>query len=247
MKPLIGILDSGIGGVTVLKEILKLVPNCDYIYYSDSVNNPYGEKDNDTIIKYVDCIVKNLIDRGCKIIIMACNTATAVTINIMREKYKDIDFIGIEPAYKMVHDYNMDKKTLVMATPATLGSERFMNLYNNYDNNNTLLLACPHLATLIENNDVDGIRKYLTEILPTDQNIEVVVLGCTHYPLIKKEITNILGNVIFYDGGEGVAKRLRTILDDKYVLNDSDSGFITFLDSSNSNMKEKRFYEMLNN
>lgn len=241
----IGVLDSGIGGVTVLKEIIKLLPNYDYIYYSDSVNNPYGEKDKELIINYVDNIIKFFIDKGCRIIVFACNTATALTIDTMREKYKDINFIGIEPAYKMVHDHSIYKKTLVMATPATLKSERFIKLYHNYDNNNTVLLACPNLASLVENNNKDEIKKYLNNILPINEGIEVVVLGCTHYPLIKKEITTILGNVIFYDGGEGVAKRLKTMLNENNINNSDKIGTIKFYDSSNSEEKAKRFYEML--
>ena len=161
MKKNIGILDSGIGGVTVLNEILKLLPNYNYIYYSDSINNPYGDKNTDLVIKYVSRIVDFLIDKGCSIIVFACNTATALTIDIMREKYKDIEFIGIEPAYKMVHDYNNDKKTLIMATPATINSKRFLKLYHDYNNENTILLECPNLASLIEKDSKDEILDYL--------------------------------------------------------------------------------------
>lgn len=245
MRPLIGILDSGIGGVTVLREILKMVPNCDYIYYSDSLNNPYGEKRRELVIELVDKIVRFFIDEGCKIIVFACNTATALAIDVIREKYSDIDFIGIEPAYKMVHDYSIDKKTLVMATPATLNSERFINLYNNYDNNNTVLLSCSNLANLIENDEKDKIRKYLSDVFSINDNIEVVVLGCTHYPLIKEEISDVLGNVIFYDGGKGVAKRLKNILDNKYCDITDSNGSVTFFDSSNDKEKERRFYNLL--
>lgn len=247
MNNAIGILDSGIGGVTVLKEILKLIPNYHYIYYSDSIHNPYGDKSKEEIIHYVDNIVKFFIHEGCKIIVFACNTATSITIDTMREKYKDIIFVGIEPAYKMVHDYSKNQKTLVMATPATLKSERFLNLYHHYDNQNTILLACPNLASLIENDKEEEILEYLKKVLPVNENIEVVVLGCTHYPLIKKEISQILGNVIFYDGGKGVAKRLKSILDSSKIMSTNRTSTIQFYDSSNSSFKEKRFYEILEN
>lgn len=240
----IGILDSGIGGVTVLKEIIKILPNYHYIYYSDSIHNPYGDKSKEEIIRYVDNIVRFFIHEGCKIIVFACNTATSIAIDFMRAKYQDITFIGIEPAYKMVHDYSKNQKTLVMATPATLNSERFLNLYHHYDNQNTILLACPNLASFIENDEEEKILEYLKKNLPANENIEVVVLGCTHYPLIKKEISQILGNVIFYDGGKGVAKRLKSILDSK-IVNANTTSTIQFYDSSNSSFKEKRFYEML--
>lgn len=247
MNNTIGILDSGIGGVTVLKEILKIIPNYNYIYYSDSINNPYGDKSKEDIISYVDNIVNFLICEGCNIIVFACNTATSIAIDTMRQKYQDIIFVGIEPAYKMVHDYSKNKKTLVMATPATLNSERFLNLYHHYDNNNTILLACPNLASLIENDKEEEILEYLKQVLPVNENIEVVVLGCTHYPLIKKEINMILGNVIFYDGGKGVAKRLKSILDSNKIINNNKISTIRFYDSSNSSFKEKRFYEILEN
>ena len=239
MKKNIGILDSGIGGVTVLNEILKLLPNYNYIYYSDSINYPYGDKNTKLVIQYIDNIVNFLIDKECNIIVFACNTATALTIDIMREKYKDIEFIGIEPAYKMVHDYNKDKKTLVMATPATINSKRFLKLYHDYDNENTILLECPNLASLIENNNIDKVLEYLKEKLPISENIEVVVLGCTHYPLIKEEISSILGKVTFYDGSVGVARRLKTLLDNNEINEDNNKGMISFYDSSNDSKKEK--------
>lgn len=240
----IGILDSGIGGVTVLKEILKLLPNENYIYYSDSIHNPYGEKSRNEVFDYVDQIMKFFIEKDCKAIVFACNTATALTVDEIRKKYRNIIIIGIEPAYKMVHDYAVDKKTLVMATPATIESERFLELYHNYDNGNTILLPCTGLANLIERGETKEINDYLYEHLPKEK-IEVVVLGCTHYPLIKDEINSVLGNVTFYDGGNGVARQLKKLLSDNNIISDSSSGGIFFYDSSNSKDKEIRFYELL--
>lgn len=240
----IGILDSGIGGVTVLKETIKLLPNQQYIYYSDSINNPYGEKTKDEVFKCVDKIVKFFIDKDCKAIVFACNTATALTINEIRNKYKDIIIVGIEPAYKMIHDFANNKKTLVMATPGTINSEKFINLYNKYDNGNTMLLSCPSLATLIEEGKDEEIKKYLQEKIPKD-NFEAVVLGCTHYPLIKKQIEEILGHIEFYDGGYGVALRLKNLLEENNLISDSTYN-ILFYDSSNNSEKEKRFYKLLN-
>lgn len=240
----IGIFDSGIGGVTVLKEILKLLPNENYIYYSDSINNPYGEKTQEQLLNYVNKIIEFFIEKDCKAVVFACNTATALTIEEIRKKYKDLIIIGIEPAYKMVYDYDKDKKTLVMATPNTINSEKFKNLYNEYDNHNTILLPCPNLANLIEEGKTIKIINYLKENLPTNKNIEVVVLGCTHYPLIKNEIKSILGNIIFYDGGKGVAKRLYNLLNEKKLISNTKQK-ITFYDSSNNKNKETRFFELL--
>lgn len=239
----IGILDSGIGGVTVLREILKLLPNEKYIYYSDSLHNPYGKKNKNEVYKYIDEIMHYFIERNCKAVVFACNTATALAINDIRDKYKDMIIIGIEPAYKMVHDYAENKKTLVMATKATIDSKKFLELYHNYDNNNTKLLACPNLASLIEEGDSEEIDSYLTSILPKEK-FDVIVLGCTHYPLIKDKIKKILGDVIFYDGSVGVAKRLYELLSKNNLLSTT-NGSINFYDSSNEIDKEKRFFTLL--
>lgn len=244
----IGIFDSGIGGVTVLKEIIKILPNENYIYYSDSIHNPYGEKSKEELISYVDEIMEFFIDRKCKAVVFACNTATALTINEMREKYKDIIIVGIEPAYKMVHDYASDKKTLVMATPATINSEKFKSLYNKFNNNNTVLYSCDGLAKLIENNNLSEIKKYLKEHLGQFNEIEIVVLGCTHYPLIKEYIQEVLGNVQFFDGSVGISKQLKKLLEEANLENlNKMLKTIEFIDSSKDELKEKRFFEILNN
>ncbi len=157
----IGIFDSGIGGITVLKEIVKILPKENYIYYSDSKNNPYGDKKDNELIKICDDIVKKLINKQCKAIVIACNTASAKAVQYLREKYNDIPFIAIEPAYKMVHDYAFDNPTLVMATKATIESEKFNLLYNKYDNKKTEVLPCVGLADIIEEGNEEKIRKYL--------------------------------------------------------------------------------------
>lgn len=161
----IGIFDSGIGGVTVLKEIVKVLPDENYIYYSDSKNNPYGDKEDKEILKICDKIVKLLIQKNCKAIVIACNTASAKAVKYLREKYKEIPFIAIEPAYKMVHDYSYDKPTLVMATKGTIESEKFNLLYHKYDNHKTELLSCVGLADIIEDGNQERLEKYLKENL----------------------------------------------------------------------------------
>lgn len=164
MRP-IGIFDSGIGGVTVLKEIIKELPKENYIYYSDSKNNPYGDKSDNEILEICDNIVKYLINRACKVIIIACNTASAKAVSYLRNKYKSIPFIAIEPAYKMVHDYAYNKQTLVMATKGTIESEKFNILYNKYNNHKTTILPCIGLADLIEEGNKEKIEKYLKDLL----------------------------------------------------------------------------------
>ena len=161
----IGIFDSGIGGVTVLKEIIKILPNENYKYYSDSKNNPYGDKTDEEIIKICNKIVSNFIEQKCKAIVIACNTASAKAAKTLREKYPETPIIAIEPAYKMVHDFAYDQVTLVMATKGTIESEKFHKLYNKYDNHKTYLMACHGLADIIEEGNQEKIKDYLKKNL----------------------------------------------------------------------------------
>ena len=161
----IGIFDSGIGGVTVIREIINILPNENYIYFSDSINNPYGDKKQEEIIEICDKIVQNLLKKNCKAIVIACNTASAIAAKHLREKYKEIPIIAIEPAYKMVYDYAYDNPTLVMATKGTIESEKFNILYNKYDNHKTELLECVGLADVIEEGNEEKIKNYLKENL----------------------------------------------------------------------------------
>lgn len=238
---MIGIFDSGIGGVTVLKEILKLLPNFNYIYYSDSINNPYGDKSKDELCKFSKNIVQLLIDKGCKIIVIACNTASAICKDYLRNSF-NVPIIAIEPALKQAIDNNPKGNTLVMATKGTIESEKFLELYKKFDNKKVIIKSFPGLADLIEKNDVNGIKKYLEDNLQY-KNIDNVILGCTHYPLIKREIIDVLGNVNFYDGSVGVSKKLKQIVQD---INLKETKFkLEFIDSSEDTSKEKRFYDIL--
>ena len=243
----IGVFDSGIGGVTVLREILKVLPNEDYIYYSDSKNNPYGDREDQEILNICDSIVKYLIERKCKAIVIACNTASAKAANYLRERYPDIPIIAIEPAYKMVYDFSYDYSTLVMATRGTIESERFHQLYEKYNNNKTFLMSCVGLADVIEEGNEEKIKKYLKEkLLDYRGKVDNVVLGCTHYPLVKKEIGEVLGNVKFFDGSPNLAKHLKAVLAEQNLLSNSkNEGSIEFIDSSNSEFKKERFLRIL--
>ena len=130
MNKKIGIFDSGIGGLTTLKEIQKLLPNEEYIYYADSKNNPYGEKSEEELNNIVTNIVELLLKEDVKLIVIACNTATTRCIKLLREKYPQMIFVGTEPAIKVACDKNY-KNTIVMATPNTTASERVKELIIN--------------------------------------------------------------------------------------------------------------------
>lgn len=243
----IGVFDSGIGGVTVLKEILKILPNENYIYYSDSKNNPYGDKSDKEIFNMCDKIVKEFIEEECKAIVIACNTASAKAARQLREKYPEEIIIAIEPAYKMVHDFAYEKPTLVMATKGTIESEKFYRLYKKYDNHKTYLLACKGLADIIEEGNEEKIQLYLKNNLSKYiGKVENVVLGCTHYPLIQEQIKQVLGNVKFFNGAPNLAKHLKDVLEANNLISDSlIKGKVNFIDSSNLKYKKDRFYNYL--
>ena len=244
---MIGVIDSGVGGVSVLREIIKRGINAKFIYYSDSVNNPYGDKSDIEVYSIVKKIVEYLLNVGCITIVIACNTASAICVKRLRIEYPDILFIAIEPAYKMVYDYNREGKTLVMATEGTIKSEKFLALYNKYNNHKTILLPCKGLAELIEEGNEDKINQYLVSKLNKYKDIDNVVLGCTHYPLIKNNIKNIIGEVKFFDGSLGVSWELIRQLKKRGITFDNKSYSVEFIDSSGDISKKMRFRNLLNN
>lgn len=243
----IGLFDSGIGGASVLIELLKEIPNEKYLYLSDSLNNPYGDKADEELLDICKKNVKYLVSKNCKAIVIACNTASVRVADILREEYI-VPIFAIEPAYKMVHDYDYNKSTLVMATKGTIESEKFKNLYNKYDNHKTYLLPCSGLADVIEEGNKEKIKDYLKENISKYKGlVDDVVIGCTHYAFIKDEIKDVLGNVKFYYGAPGVAKHVKEVLKEKNMLaDDVSSSKIEFVDTSNSKIKEERFYKFLN-
>lgn len=241
----IGVFDSGIGGVTVLGELIKELPEENYIYYSDSKNNPYGDKTDEEVQILCDKIVQYLIKKKCKAIVIACNTASAKAAQFLRNKYPEVPFIAIEPAYKMVFDNAYNEVTLVMATKGTIQSEKFHLLLDKYNNKKTFLLPCVGLADKIEQGNKKEIKKLLEELLiPYKDKVENVVLGCTHYPLIQEEIQEILGQVQFFNGAPSLAKQLKRILQEKDLFNRGE-GNVVFEDSQKLEEKQKRFFELV--
>lgn len=217
--------DSGIGGSTILKEVVKLLPKENYVYYADSKNNPYGNKTKEELFNIVSNAVDSLLKYDPKLIVCACNTATEVVLNDIREKYPNVTFVGTEPAIKVVYDKYQDKKTLVITTKGTGESERFKALFNNYKTPDCTLIEAPLLAGLIENNK--DPYPYLKELLKDYKDIDVVVLGCTHFPLAKEKIKKVLGNVTFVDGSVGIANRVKNLLKDNLNNNGGNINIIS--------------------
>lgn len=233
MNKKIGIFDSGMGGLTTLEEITKILPNEDYVYYADSKNNPYGNKSDEELYDVVNKVVKKLFKENIKLIVIACNTATTKCITKLREAYPNMLFVGTEPAIKVACDHN-SKNTLVLATPGTINSERTHELVekNQRKDQSIILLPCNGLADAIERNNIDKINTILKDILTPFEyaNIDTVVLGCTHYPIIKDSIQKYFKDANIVDGNKGVAKRVKSILESKKLLNPSkEKGNIKFI------------------
>ena len=217
----IGVFDSGIGGLTVLEELKKLLPNEDYLFYADSKNCPYGEKSDTELYDITSNIVDYLIDRDCKIIVIACNTATTRCIKYLRDKYKDMTFIGTEPAIKVACDRDY-KNILVMATPATIASERTSILVNDNkkEYENVYLVPCEGLADAIETDNFKKQEEIVSSIYEEykEKEIDAIVLGCTHYPHIKDLISKYFTNAELLDGGAGVARETKRQLERMNML-----------------------------
>lgn len=223
MSNIVGVFDSGIGGLSVLRELEKILPNEDFYYYGDSLNNPYGEKSDEELFEITSGVVDYLVNKGCRLIVIACNTATTRCMKYLREKYKDVIFVGTVPAIKVACDRDF-KNTLVMATPATIESERTMELIrdNIRKDQNIYLVACPGLANAIEDNDQEKIKEILKDTFREYKNKEIdsIVLGCTHYPFIKEDILKEMPGVILLDGSRGVAMEVKRQLENNGLLSD---------------------------
>ena len=246
-KNKIGIFDSGLGGLSILKELLSILPNEDYLFYEDSINNPYGEKSDDELFSITSNIVEYLLENDCKIIVIACNTATTSCMKKLREKYKDTIFVGTVPAIKIAYDNNY-KDTLVLATNYTINSKRVLDLIDTYNNSNQriTLVSGNNLANLIDKGDNKEIEALLLSILSSYKNADSLVLGCTHYSLIKNEIQKVLPNTVLLDGCVGVAKEVKHQLIANNLLSKSQSKGKIIIKNSKSEDLVNRSYDILN-
>lgn len=210
----IGFFDSGLGGLTILKEAISKL-NAKYIYVGDILNSPYGVKSKEEVKKYIFKNIKYLVDNGCKVIVIACNTATSICINDLRQMYKDIYFIGTEPAIKPAILDNNHKKVLVMATSLTLKEEKLKNLITKLDaKNETILLPMDKLVRFAEDSEkIDYVyaNKYIKEQFKNInfKDFSSIVLGCTHFPLFKEEFEKYIPkNIKIIDSANGVVNNM---------------------------------------
>lgn len=233
----IGFFDSGIGGITVLHDTLKVLPKEDFIYYADTRNVPYGPKPKDEVIKYILHAVDFIHQQGVKAIVIACNTATSVAIEEVRDKYS-IPIIGMEHAVKPAIEKNrdIDKRVLVTATELTLKEGKLHNLIAKLDNEHVVdLLPLPGLVEFSEKHEFNQevVLPYLKEqLLKYNLNdYGTIVLGCTHFSYFKDMFRKLVpSHVKVIDGNMGTANNLKRILEEMNSLNEG-SGNITFYNS----------------
>lgn len=215
----IGIFDSGIGGTSIWAAIHHLLPNEKTIYLADSKNAPYGQKSKNEII---DLCIKNtdlLLSMGCKLIVVACNTATTNAIQELRSKYT-IPFIGIEPAIKPAATNSKTQTIGILATQGTLNSELFNKTAEKFQETKIIEQVGHGIVQLIENGQIDSpemtllLQSYLLPMI--EANIDYLVLGCSHYPYLIPQIKKILPeNIHIIDSGEAVARQTQHILSEK--------------------------------
>lgn len=242
----IAVFDSGMGGISVLRELVAIMPNENYIYFGDSKNAPYGTKSKEEVRALTLQHAQDLFERGAKGLVVACNTATSAAVAKLREMYPEIPVVGIEPAVKPAVKCKENPRVLVMATPMTIREEKFKKLMARYEEQATILpLPCPGLMDFVERGDLEGedLQKYLTELLYEyqEEKVDAAVLGCTHYPFVKKMIQKTLGNeVLVFDGGAGTAREMKRRLEEAGLLNSSQSqGNVEFCNSLNDEKKQE--------
>ena len=224
----IGLFDSGVGGTTIWKEINALMPNENTLFLADNKNAPYGEKTKEEIIALCDANTRFLLENNAKIIVVACNTGTTNAISYLRNKYKEVPFIGIEPAIKPASLQSVTKKIGVLATRSTLASDLFAKTSEHLKQEEQVEIieqVGEGLVDLIEAGRIKSpemtllLRKYLLPMVA--EGIDYLVLGCTHYPYLLPQIQELIPpHIKVIDSGYAVAKQTRNILSQHHLLND---------------------------
>lgn len=242
----VGVFDSGVGGISVLRELVRELPDESFVYYGDSANAPYGEKTPQEVRELSRRIVRRLVGSGCKAVVIACNTATSAAADVLRAEMPELPIVGVEPAVKPAVLAERHGRVLVMATPMTVRLRKFRQLVGEWGNKaEVIAVPCEGLAARIERGDleapdlVDLIRELVGAYAGS---IDAVVLGCTHYPFVRDQIRAVLGDVPFFDGGAGTARQLRRMLQAHGLLRTEPDGGEVRLLSSKDTPQELELY-----
>ncbi len=231
----VGFFDSGLGGVSVLGEAVRLLPCERFIYFGDTAHIPYGDKPPQQVLAYTHAAVDKLVALGCKAIVIACNTATSVAAGVLRQELS-MPIIGMEPALKPAELLPGEGHVLVLATRVTLSLPKFHQLMRSYGQH-AVPVPCPGLMELVEAGVMDGpeVDALLQKLLRpyAGLRIKAVVLGCTHYPFLRRPIARYFGpGVALVDGNLGTVRQLQRRLTQEDLLSPGPGGDVTFLSSA---------------
>lgn len=247
----IGFFDTGLGGTTILKEAYHQI-NADFIYVADTKNSPYGVKDKETVKNLTESCMLRLIEEGCKIIVLACNTATSAAISYLREKYQNIFFIGVEPAIKPALEESNGKKIILTATSLTLKGDKLYSLLVSLDGvNKVTLLPLDELVEFADNTDViqyeaaEEYLKYKFSNLNLD-DYSGIVLGCTHFPIFRDVIRKLLPEHIkIYEPSEGITRNLINHINELYPDYDCSNKTLELIMTEESESFKNKFFHMI--
>ena len=244
----IAVFDSGMGGISVLRELVKLMPREDFLYFGDSKNAPYGTRELPEIQELTIRNIQHLMNRGCKAVAVACNTATSAAVRKLREMYPNFPIVGIEPAVKPACMENPGGKVLVMATPMTVRLGKLHLLCKRFRHVAQIeTLSCPGLMEFVEEgrDQTPELMHFLEELLAPYRDVDAVVLGCTHYPFVRKQVQELMGDSVkIYDGAAGTARELlRRIRLEDLETERKELGSVIF---ENSDPTEERMERMKN-
>jgi glutamate racemase len=220
----IGMFDSGVGGLAVLIETRRLLPGEDVIYYADAAHFPYGSRHREEVIARSEAITEDLLARGAKIIVVACNSATSAAISHLRERF-DVPFVGMEPALKPAAERTMSGKVALLVTPQTADGQKLAALIDRFGAEVSVrTVPAPDLAERVESGAVDDertrelLRQYLAPL--RDEAVDVLALGCTHYAFLRPAIERELGDgVAVIEPSEAVARQVKRVLDGRQLRN----------------------------
>lgn len=227
----IAVFDSGVGGISVLNELMELMPEENYLYFGDTKNAPYGTRPTAEVRALTLAAAERLMEYGCKALVVACNTATSAAIHLLRERYPDKVIVGIEPALKMAADRYPTGRIGIMATQVTLREEKLAHQLERFPEATVYLIPAPGLVELIESGQAHRAEELLRPILAPYRALDALVLGCTHYPFVKEAIARILPETTLLDGGAGTARQTKRLLQAQGLLHDG-PGTLRFLDGT---------------
>lgn len=237
----IGVFDSGLGGISVLRELVRVMPNEDFVFFGDSKNAPYGTRPTAEVKQLSYDVVAHLRQVPVKAIVIACNTATSAAAQALRADYS-LPIIGIEPALKPAVLNYPGGEVVVLATELTLREEKFHQQLMKYDTTaNIHPVPAPQLVEYVERGEIDSpaVRHYLQTLLQPFKQIDAVVLGCTHYPFVKGALRKLLGpTTALIDGGLGTAKETKRQLQKHDLVNDENHVGSVKFENSNADPEE---------